>query len=356
MFKLLRKLVDGGQSYSGLAIGETKIRALELSGNLSNAKVESFSQCWTPKGIFSPEGIVDSGSLAKALVPVFEKPMFGRFSDSNVVVNLPESRCFVRVIHVASMSDSEIEASVPFEAESYIPIPIDQVYLDWQKIGEDNGRVALLLVASPKVFVDQLLSSLDGAGLRPLALEVESLAIARAMIPLGSKKNVLIADMRTTRTDLVMVEKGFVQFTSTIPISGSSITGAIAKGLAVDQKRAEEIKADAGFGSTEEYPNLKTLVTPVLESFVAEIKKVIDFHDQHSPEKVGEVLLAGGAARLKHLDEYLQSKLGSVSSAVEIGLGDPTINIKASMPEKLQGVGSLTYAVALGLAMREMKP
>jgi Tfp pilus assembly PilM family ATPase len=62
-----------------------------------------------------------------------------------VVVNLPEARCFVRVIHVDNMPDAEIESAVPFEAESYIPIPIEQVYLDWMKIGEKERWIIVVI-------------------------------------------------------------------------------------------------------------------------------------------------------------------------------------------------------------------
>jgi type IV pilus assembly protein PilM len=253
------------------------------------------------------------------------------------------------------MPDAEIESAVPFEAESYIPIPIEQVYLDWMKIGEKDGKTALLLVASPKAFVDQVLEGLDGAGLRPTALEVESLAIARSLIPFGSPDNILIADMRTSKTDLIIVEKGVVQFTSTIPVAGVSITDSIAKGLEVPTKRAEEIKTEAGFGNTEDYPNLKTLVMPVLNTFLTEIKQVLAFHDQHSAVRVGKIVLAGGAAKLKHLDEFFKSGLESEYPELLVEVGDPTVNLHLQFPEKLSGIEVITYTTAIGLAMKGLK-
>lgn len=335
----------------GVAIGDAHVRALQLKGRLAAATVESYAEAVLPKTIFDAAGKIDVEGLAHLFENLFLKPAQGKFTTRDVAVNLPEAKCFVRVIHIASMSDSEIEAAVPFEAESYIPVPIDQVYLDWQRLEEVDGKVALLLVASPKEYVDQVLTAIRGANLTPVAVEVESQGLARALVPDGTKENVLIADMKASGTDLIMIEHGSIQFTSTIPVGGVAITDAIAHGLDVPAKRAEEIKAEAGLGSTEEYPNLKTLLVPVMNSFVAEIKQVMAFHDQHSQEKIAKLVLVGGSAGLKSLPEFLQESLDP-SRSLLVELGDPTINVKVTLPSSISGTAVLPYTAALGLAMR----
>jgi type IV pilus assembly protein PilM len=296
------------------------------------------------------EGKIDIEGLARILENLFLKPTYGKFTTRDVVVNLPEAKCFVRVIHVASMSDAEIDAAVPFEAESYIPVPVDQVYLDWQRLEEVGGRVALLLVASPKVFVDQVLAAVAAAGLTCTALEVESQGLTRCLLPEGEAQGVLIANLKAGSTDLVMTERGNIQFTSTIAFAGSTITEAIAKGVEVPPARAEEIKLEAGFGSTEEYPNLKTVMVTVMNSLSAEIKQVMVFHDQHSTVPITRLLLVGGGARLKHLPEFLKESFADRADLV-VELGDPTINIKVELPEQLKDGNVLPFAAAIGLAL-----
>jgi type IV pilus assembly protein PilM len=53
------------------------------------------------------------------------------------------------------MSESEISTAVPVEAESFIPLPIEQVYLDWQILGRKEDKQEILIIASPKEFVDK---------------------------------------------------------------------------------------------------------------------------------------------------------------------------------------------------------
>ncbi len=335
----------------GVALGDTHIRGLQLAGTLSSAHVVGFAEAELPKAVFGGDGGVDSEGLAHVLEQLFGRQQYGQFTTRDVAINLPESNCFVRVIHVAPMTDAEIDAAVPFEAESYIPIPVDQVYLDWKRLGEAGGRVELLLVASPKDFVDRVLKAVELAGLTPVSVEVQSEALARAVVALGSRETLLMADMKATRTDLVMVERGSIQFTSTIPIAGQSLTEAIAKGLELQPKRAEEIKAQAGFANTTDYPNLKMLLLPILQNLVTEIKQVLTFHDQHSTEKVTRILLVGGAARLAHIVEFVQESLADREGLV-VQLADATVNVHMDVPEGLADNKILAYGPTIGLAMR----
>lgn len=337
----------------GLAIGDTHVRGLQLSGALAEAQVVGYAEAELPKTVFGSDGGLDVEGFARVLELLFNKQQYGQFTTRDVALNLPESNCFVRVIHVAPMTDAEIDAAVPFEAESYIPIPVDQVYLDWKRLGEVDGRVELLLVASPKDFVDRVLKAVDIASLTPVSIEVQSEALARAVVALGSRETLLIADMKASRTDLVMVERGNIQFTSTIPIAGQSLTDAIAKGLEVQPKRSEEIKAQAGFANTTEYPNLKMLLLPVLQNLVNEIKQVLAFHDQHSTEKVTRIILVGGAAQLAHLVEFVQESLGD-REGLQVQLADPTVNVHMDIPEGFADNKMLAYGPAIGLAMRSL--
>lgn len=337
----------------GIALGDAHVRAMQLAGSLQAATVKGFAEATLPKTVFDSTGGVDVSTLAGVFERLFSKPTEGAFTTRDVTVNLPESRCFVRLIHVAPMSDAELDEAAIFEAESYIPVPIDQVYLDWQRVEEVNGRLALLLVASPKVFVDKVLEAVEVAGLVCRAVEVESQGVTRAIMPLGDKSSVLIADMKAMGTDLIMVEHESMQFTSTIMIAGANVTDAIAKGLEVPVARAEEIKLAVGFGSTEEYPNLKTLLNPVMSNWVAELSKVLLFHDQHSSEKIDRIVLVGGSARIKNITEFLKSSLTDRPD-LKIELGDPTVNIKLELPPSLAGDKVLPWVAAIGMAMEGM--
>jgi cell division ATPase FtsA len=84
-------------------------------------------------------------------------------------------------------------------------------------------RWMCLLLLRRKITLIHLLRIYKSMGLRPVAFEVESAACARALISSEMKtRNTLILDMDTYRTSLIVIEKGNLQFTSSVPIAGDA--------------------------------------------------------------------------------------------------------------------------------------
>jgi type IV pilus assembly protein PilM len=290
------------------------------------------------------------------------KPQFGRLDTNRAVVSLPESKSFVRVIQIPKMSDAEANNAVPYEAESFIPMPIDQVYLDWQKIGNveapsglgnsaEAGKMNILMIASPKEFVDKYLEVLDKAGLNTVALEVESQSCLRAAFAPARRETALLVDLGGSRSSLIMVEDGNLQFTSTVPIAGNTFTESIARALGVSSVKAEEIKNKVGISNTSEYPNIKTELLPVLNNLAAEIKNILKFHSEHSGAKVLRVVIAGGGGKLKNLAEFLAGQLLEAGVA-KVELANPLQNLNITPSEHLNPLDSLEFTTAIGLAAR----
>jgi type IV pilus assembly protein PilM len=280
-----------------------------------------------------------------------EKPQYGNFSTRHIVANVPETKSFVRVIQIPRMSDADAENAIPFEAENFIPLPIDQVYLDWQKLGEAEDKMNILIIASPKEYIDSYLGIFDKAGLTSMALEVESQSCARSFIAEESKDNVLIVDISASRTNLIMVENGHLQFSSTIPIAGNNFTESIAKGLGISNLKAEVVKVKVGIANTAEYPNIKILLLPVLNNLIAEIKNILQFQSQHSSNKVSKILLAGGGAKLSNIAEFMAPEF-AVNPGAEIELANPWIHFKNLQNPPLSPYESLEFGTVIGLARR----
>ena len=248
------------------------------------------------------------------------------------------------------MSESEADNAVPFEAENFIPMPLDQVYLDWEKIGEEGDKMNVLMVAAPKEYVDGYMDLLDKAGLKAAALEVESQSCRRAVLALDSKETVLLVDMEAYRSSLIMIENGSLQFTSTIPIAGNNFTESVAKALGVSAAKAEEIKRKVGIANTAEYPNIKTSLLPVLGNLEAEIRNILKFHSEHSNRQVERILLSGGSAKLKNLAEFLGQQMQG-SGVVKVELANPWLNVGGQIQGAYQN-DSLSFVTSIGLALR----
>ncbi len=347
---IMLKLFSKKNSGFGLDIAGSSLKLFELNKIGSEISVLGYNTIALPKGLIVNDIISDSKTLAYLLKQAVQKPLFGKFSGNSVAVSLPESKSFVRVIQIPNMTKAEIETAIPVEAESFIPLPINQVYLDWQVLSDKGDKIEVLIIASPKEFIDNYIKILEEADLGINTLEVESQSCHRALIPTGSNLTYLIVDIDSFRTSLIMVEAGNLQFTSSIPIAGNSFTEGIARALGVSSQKAELIKCKVGMANTAEYPNIRSALQPLLTTLSAEIKNIIKFHAEHSEQKLEKIILAGGGARLKNLVESLQAEFSLENIPVE--LGNPLVNLPNIKALSLDLNESLSFTTAIGLAMR----
>lgn len=342
------------KSSIGLDISAGSLKLVQIKQEKKSCSLKAFSRVSIPKGAVINDAITDQKTFNYCLKQALDKPQFGRFDTHYIGVSLPESKSFLRVIQIPKMSDAEAEAAVPYEAESFIPMPIDQVYLDWQKIGDTQDKQNILIIATPKEYVDKYLEVLDAGGLTASALEAESQSLCRSLIGWKSNETSLILDIDANRSNLVMVENGSLQFSSTVPIAGGAFTEGLARSLGVSSVKAEEIKKKVGLSNTSEYPNVKIALVPVLNNLVAEVKNVLKFHAERSDKPVEKVILAGGGARLKGLVEEVGAQF-SPEGNIKVEVGDPWKNVENLKSSALSGSEAVSWTTAIGLALRNLE-
>lgn len=340
----------------GLDINDTSIKITQLERNGKKFKILGYTDFPLRKGILVNDTIIDEKSMIDSIHEALKKMQFGGVNTNFVVASIPEPKAFVRVIQTPKLTEDQAESAVAIESEQYIPIPLDQAYLDWQILRDaPEEKMDVLVTAAPKDFIDNFLRILKSAGLRPVALEVESAAIARALVsPEKKNKDLLILDISTFRSSLIVVSQGFLQFTSSVPIAGDAFTQSIARALGVSEADAEKIKMQVGLDESKEHQNVRAALMPVIDNLAEEIKNILKFHSAHSQTPISQILLCGGSSRLLHLSSYLYEKLTDYDN-VDIILGNPWSNVfepKLAAAAPLSREATLSYATSIGLAIR----
>src|SRR3990167_7279696 len=120
------------------------------------------------------------------------------------------------------MTREELALAVPLEAENYIPLTIDKVYLDFQEIDsgkEDTNHLDLLVNVMPKSIADSYVSCFKKASLVPCILEVESQAIARALLKGNEGRAFVLLNLGQDNTSFIIASGNAIRFTSSIPFS-----------------------------------------------------------------------------------------------------------------------------------------
>ena len=349
--------------FFGLDVSDLTVKFLKAGGGNGSAekKIDYFGEIAIPTGIVELGEIKKEEELSKILKGGLKNPQGKKIEERFVVASLPEEKSFVRVIQLPKLKQEDIAAAVRWEIEGNIPFPIDQVYYDYEIITppeDPNDHMDVLITAFPRIIVESYSAVLREAGLRPVALELESQAISRAVISAELSRNAfIVVDIGMTRTSFIVFSAGSIILTISVSIGGQDFNRAISERFGVDPQEGERLKKEDGFEKTYQGAALADALTPYLSSLSEEIKKQIWFYrghaeHHHGAEKdVSKILLVGGDANLIGLEKYL-----SLSLKKPVAVADPFINIYGTNSKTIPPIPknlSLKYTTAAGLALRE---
>ena len=362
----------------GLDISDLSLKIIKLKKKRGVLSLASFGETEIKPGIIRAGEIKDEKKLAEIIKEAVKSVKGEKIKTKYVVASLPEEKAFLQVITLPKMSEEDLKSAVIYEAENYIPLPIDQVYLDSQivpPVYDHLDHFDVLIAALPKKTVDPYLSCLKSAGLKPGALEIESLAIGRALIKNElTTSPVLLIDIGATRTSFIIFSGHALRFTSSIPVSSGNFTEIISKALGIDLAEAEKLKIKYGLEEKiqikikgekiekeKEKGKIFEALVPALVDLIQQIKRYLDYYQTHAFHEhlppngkgVSKILLCGGGANLKGLTDFLSLQL-----KIPTELGNPWINILPEPQKEVRELPfeeSLKYTTALGLALRGIK-
>jgi type IV pilus assembly protein PilM len=327
----------------GLDIGDLSLKLVYLAKKNKKIELKTCGETAIPRGFLINGEIQKEKELAH-LIKTFVKE--GRVYTPYVVSVLPETKTFIKTIEVPRSEEQSIEEAIKKEIELYIPFKLEEVYFDWQIIDESGSKIKILIALAAKEIIESYTRTLKMAGLQPISLEIESSAILKAMFNEKEDINKTLAfiDLGATRSSLIIIDKGVIQLTISLPLSGDFLTQNISNNLKVDAEQAQKMKR-----SPDSFPEQAPLVHKEIESFAvnlaSSIKDHLKFYEDSSGQKIEKIVACGGVANLSGLMTVLEKNLPLPIIRAVYNLACTQEN--ALLPEDK----SLIYTTALGLAL-----
>lgn len=306
-----------------------------------------------------PEGAIVGGEItdSKAVVAVLRE-IARKHNISTANITLPEARSYLFETDVEGKKPKEWRTAVEQHLDEYVPLPPADVIFDVVPIMKTNETVHVAGVGVARRVVDLALSVFDEAGIRVRAVEGETFAAPRALLPHGDTETVLIIDIGKTTTKLVVVSHRIPVFATTLDIGGHALTTAVQKYFGVTEEEAKKVKAERGLVAGDENGEYLSAMLSTVSVIREEILKRLEYWQSRatvgSPhEPVTRAVLVGGNATVRGLPEYLETSL-----KVPVELGDVFANLakRDNWLPPVDYMESLAYATAIGLALREYVP
>lgn len=267
---------------------------------------------------------------------------------SSASFSLPGFSGLITLIELPDMDEKDMEQAVRFEAQKYIPAALSDVAFSWEVAGrlKRDGKliVEVLLVAALKKEVVKYEQYIVGTQIGVDMLELEVFPLVRAVV--GDRSDtVLIVDIGSRATNLVLVENGTVHMNRNLSAGGNEITSTLSKALNISWNRAEELKRES-----KDYLNnhRSELTFPTLDLIVGEMSRIFELYKKNRTDRsIAEIILSGGTAAMSGLPEYLSSRLDTA-----VSVADPWQNIFVEEVVRDSAVRiSPSFAIAIGLAL-----
>ena len=373
---VLKSLTSMGKSTEGsvlgIDIGASSAKIVQLRTSKGAAILETYGEI-----ALGPYGAQAIGKAVKITPEKTAEALTDVMREANVTarsggLSIPFSSSLVSVLNVPNVDPEQLKRMIPIEARKYIPIPVNEVTLDWFVIPRDEGEQSafdrveketplqvkgqeVLLVAIHNSTLQNYQIVAQTAGLKINFYEIEIFSAVRSSVAHGLAP-ILVVDLGAATTKMYIVERGIVRLSHLVSAGGQHMTESLARSLGWEFEKAERVKRERGLVNSNAYSpdendKIKTALLSTLSRVFSEVNRVLLSYGQRYNKNVSRVVLAGGGASLPGIKEVAKESL-----SVEVEIANPFSHTET--PAFLEGVLREIgpgFAVAVGVALRKLK-
>ena len=363
------------KSVIGVDIGSSSVKVVQLRHDKGRVILETYGAI-----ALGPYAGVEIGRATSLPAEKISEALKDVIREANVTttdaaISIPYSSSLVSIIKLPASVEKQLAQVVPIEARKYIPVPINEVLLDWFVVSggkgsapSQDGKIEVLLVAIHNDTIAKFRSIASEATLAAAFFEIEVFSATRASLDHGIAP-VAVVDMGAATTKFYVVERGLIHESHIINHGAQDLTLAASRALGLTVVQAEERKrkfglAIQGLPAGTPPPSLGTappsLVTPAtlkdslelsLSPLLSELARTASAYEQRMNQTLSSMVFTGGGATLKGLKEFAQTKIQT-----EIRLSEPFGKTQApAFLEAILKEAGPEFSVAVGLALRRLQ-
>lgn len=358
--ELLHQLAPKKTRFAAVDIGSREIKVVEVSATDGYPVVTSSGRFPTPAGALG--NLAGNEDLVNALNEVV---LESGIQNKEVIATISGDRVITRHIKVPVMPAKELATAIKFEAEKFIPIPVDELNIRYLNLGEmesgGENYLHLLLAAVPSSLVYDYYEIFIRAGLVVAAIDVQSLCLWRVFCGLdpsaAGEGTTGILDIGAATTQFLVVSDRELQLSRTLPVGGNLLTRSLAEYYGLEFQEAQQLKEEQG-----ELLNTEAAAAAVvgamqmdyalrvgLSHLIREIRRSLDYYASLPEAKtIDRFIISGGTSKMKGFREFFAEAMEA-----PVDFSNPGIpGLPGDGGEQLQF--DPAFAVVMGTALREI--
>jgi type IV pilus assembly protein PilM len=339
----------------GLDIGSRSIKAAEIVETKRGSALKNLGIIDIAHGVIEEGTISDPESVAESIQQLWKS---SGIKENNVAVSIGGYSVIVKKIIVQTMAEEQLQETIHFEAEQYIPFDISDVNLDFQILGESESnapnQMNVFLVAAKKEMVDDYINLVNLAGLNPCIIDVEAFALQNSFEANYNlqKENIALIDIGASKTSLNILKDAASVFMRDVSLGCGQINQKIMSLIECSFEEAEQLK----YGNKPDRlspDDLKGIVSSVVSDWCTEIRRALDFFYSTYPEdRIERIILSGGGAKIAEFRDLLATEASAKVETMNPFQSFPIENKKLD-DEYIKQIAPQA-GVCMGLAMRKV--
>ncbi|PSO50039.1 MAG: pilus assembly protein PilM [Cyanobacteria bacterium SW_9_44_58] len=365
--KLIPNFLQKKRKGVGIELTPNQINVAQMENTDRGYQLNFLVSKEVPEGIYSDGQITDPPTLADLIRENLEE---NNINATTVATAVPMRDAILNIIPVpAELSEEELEDVVLHqEAGLYLPYPLEEVDLDYQKLGyftDEDGieKVQVLLIATRREVTDTYLDIFEQqVGLKMDALEINTLSLIRTireqLRQYPSQEAVVLADIEFDNTELAIIVDGVPEFNRTIPIGTYQLQSALSRAMNLPPSRNADHLQDITLPVS--YEKAKEETTPLnpgmdalqrgLSELTDEVRRSVDYYlNQTEGVEVVQMLLAGPGAGIGELDTFFNQRLNIPTTQI-----DPVDALSLESNDEISASQRPSFGTVFGLALKEI--
>lgn len=257
------------------------------------------------------KSISGDGAYLTSMLRELQKSISGHLLSNHVVMSIPTIKTYTRSIELPRNIQGALRDAVELEAEQYIPVPLSQLYIDYEVTGKTADTISVMMCAVPQKLIDTCVAAATEAGFRVVMVEPGMNAAARLLKATESGDlPTVIVDIGAATTDVAILD-GAIKVTGGIPVGGNTFTLDISKTLKVPLETAHQLKVLNGLNIGPRQAKIRAALDPNLKRISSEIKKIIRYYNERltDEKKIEQVLVVGGGSNVPGIGDYFTDSI-----------------------------------------------
>lgn len=290
---------------------------------------------------------------------------------SETFIAIPFSASLLSVVDLPDVGKSELDSMIPIEARRYIPVPLNEVSLDWWVLPKQQSSQSESVVQTSgeageqQRTVEVIIAAIHNDVIKKYELikrnaqipggsshfEIEIFSTLRGVVGLD-RAPALVIDMGAGSTKFALVDEGVVHASHIVSTGGQDISLALGRSQGMTFAEAEEIKCRVGLMGDNEGRDVLAVAELILSNILSEAVRFTEGYEQKHHTKIAKVILVGGGARLLGIEKMIAQSFPKV--AIEKGNPFNRVGTPAFLGKTLEEIGP-DFATAIGVALKGLE-